>query len=899
LPDTPDLNTQQSQEAFWEDRLGGELPVLQIWSDHPRPPISSFVRQTETIELDTAVVAQIRGFCERENLPLFVMLLAAFKSLLHRYTAIDDIIVVTPSCHRRDRSDGTEEHLTNLLALRSSLANDPSFDSLLKQVARVVDDAAANREYSYGKLLDKLAASKANHPTASEHAPFRVMFTVCDRALPGTASAPITEDTLLAVEEHTNRSDLFLVIREQDRLLTVTCQYDAEIFEHTTIIRMLGHYRTLLEDAAARPALSISELRLLPQSEERELLFDWNATKKQFPKDQCVHELFEHQAEKSPDAPALMFEGQEITYAELNYRSNRLAHYLKRFGVGAGVLVGLYVERSLEMVIGLLGVLKAGAAYVPLDPSYPSERLRFVIQDAGLRLVLSQRQLAQAMPAHDAEVICLDSDQEKIGRENPENPTRAAAPTDRAYVIYTSGSTGNPKGVQINHASVTNFLASMAEQPGLTAKDVMLAVTTISFDIAALEIFLPLTLGARVVIVPREVAIDGFRLMRCLDQSRASVMQATPATWCMLLEAGWRAVPGFKILCGGEAMPAELAKKLIEQGELWNLYGPTETTIWSTVGRVTSAEALVPIGRPIANTEIYILDGHLRPLPIGVAGELHIGGAGVARGYLERPDLTAQKFITHPFAQDPTARLYKTGDLARYLPDKSIEYLERLDHQVKIRGFRIELGEIESVLLRDSRVARSVAVVREDAPGQKKLVVYVVPTSGTKVSPQELKALLKDRLPEYMIPSRFVVLDALPATPNGKIDRRALPAPDPDEAELPDVFRAPRGATDQLVAAIWANVLGTERVGIEDNFFDLGGHSFLLGRVQLQLKDQLGREVSLVDLYRYPTIRALSDFLNQAAREGDRSSDPRAQRQRSALERLRQMRPSANRAVER
>ena len=528
----------------------------------------------------------------------------------------------------------------------------------------------------------------------------------------------------------------------------------------------------------------------LTDAEQYQLLVEWNNTTKDYPQDKCIHQLFESQVERTPDSVAVVFEDQQITYLELNARANQLAHYLQEKGLRAEVLVGICVERSIEMIVGLLGVLKAGGAYVPLDPAYPFERLSFMLEDSSLPLLLTQSKLVGKLPPHSARVVCLDSDWQEIALHSNENPSSTVSPNNLAYVIYTSGSTGKPKGVQICHQSVVNFLTFMRLTPGLTQQDIFLAVTTISFDIAALELYLPLIVGAKIVLVTYKTAADGSQLLEKLIKSGATVMQATPATWRLLLATGWQGNRNLKILCGGEALPAELADRLRRRCvELWNMYGPTETTIWSTVYNVganrqgtRTKDSPELLGRPIANTKIYILDSQNQPVPIGVPGELLIGGVGLARGYLNRPDLTQEKFIPNPFSDQPGdreaysehSRLYKTGDLARYLPDGNIEFIGRIDNQVKIRGFRIELGEIEAVLSQHPAVLETVVVARQDVADRKYLVAYIVPSDDRAISRRNLRDFLKETLSDYMIPGVFVTLDALPLTPNGKVDRQAV-----------------------------------------------------------------------------------------------------------------------------
>ena len=567
---------------------------------------------------------------------------------------------------------------------------------------------------------------------------------------------------------------------------------------------------------------------------------------------------------RTPDATAVVFEDKDLTYRELNRRANQLAHHLMKLGVGPDVLVGMCVERSIEMVVGLLGILKAGGAYVPLDPAYPPERLSFMLEDAEVSVLLTQNRLVEGLPKNGARVVCLDNDWHEIAKEGAENPASKVEPENLAYVIYTSGSTGKPKGVQIPHRAVVNFLTSMSQKPGMTGADRLLAVTTLSFDIAGLEIYLPLSLGACLEIVSREVSSDGSQLLSKLASSGATVMQATPATWRMLLEAGWEGDHRLKVLCGGEAVSRKLADELLQKtGSLWNMYGPTETTIWSTTSKVEPGHGAVPIGKPIANTQIFILDKVLQPTPIGVAGELHIGGEGLARGYLKRPELTAEKFVGDPFGQEPEGRLYKTGDLVRYLPNGEIEFLERIDHQTKIRGFRIELGEIEAVLRQHPAVAETVVVVREDAPGDQRLTAYLVPTQGSAPTVGALRDLLKEKLPEYMVPSAFVTLSVMPLTPNGKVNRRALPPPEQLDLAPKENFAPSKGVLESQLIKIWESVLRVRPIGVQHNFFELGGHSLLAVRIMQRVEQTCGKALPIATFFQAPTIEQLAVILRQ------------------------------------
>ncbi len=615
----------------------------------------------------------------------------------------------------------------------------------------------------------------------------------------------------------------------------------------------------------ANPNQTIAGLPLLTAAERQQILVAWNATQAEYPTDTCIQTLFEAQVVRTPEAIAVVYEDQSLTYHTLNRRANQVAHYLRRLGVGPEVLVGLCVERSLEMLVGLLGILKAGGAYVPLDPTYPPERLTFMLADADLHILLTQEHLRMSLPTSPAQMICLDSDWGTIAQESDANVPSMTTASDLAYVIYTSGSTGKPKGVQIGHQALTNFLYAMRQQPGLTAQDTLLAVTTISFDIAALELYLPLLVGARAVISSRATAMDGTRLAALLAHSGATVMQATPATWRLLVDTGWQGSPHLKVLCGGEALSQDLAEQLLTRcASLWNMYGPTETTIWSAVSQVAATDASMNIGRPIANTQFYVLNAQQQPVPIGVAGELYIGGAGLARGYRNRPELTDLKFVPNPFSPDSTARLYQTGDLVRLLSTGNLAFLGRLDAQVKLRGYRIELGEIEAVLAHHPGVRMAVVVLREDHAGEKYLAAYFVPALHTVPDNGELRRFLQATLPDYMIPAVFVPLRTLPLMPNGKVDRQALPTPEPGRATPTNTFVAPRDQLEYQLTKVWEQGLGLASIGVQDNFFALGGHSFLAVRLCAQMEKVLGRHVPLASLYQAPTVELLATQLRQA-----------------------------------
>ncbi|MEG4242346.1 amino acid adenylation domain-containing protein [Microcoleus sp. MON2_D6] len=867
----------ETQLAYWKKQLGGNLPVLNLPTDRPRSAVQTFRGAVHKFTIPKAIAEEIAQLSQREKATLFMTLLAAFKTLLYRYTGQEDILVGSPIANRNRRE--IEELIglfANTLVFRTNLSSNPTFKELLGRVREVALGAYNHQDLPFEKLVEII-----HHERDLSHNPlFQVLFSLRNVRTPQIKLPGLTLSSL-EIERKTARFDLALDLEEGLEGINATLEYSQDLFDASTARRIAGHFLTLLESIAANPEQRISHLPILTKPEQQQLLFEWNNTQSNFPQDKCIHELFEAQTERTPDAIAVVFENEHLTYRELNEKANNLASYLQKIGVKPEVLVGIYVDRSLEMMVGLLGILKAGGAYVPLDPAYPPERLGFMLEDAKISVLLTQKKLLETLPKNSASLVFLDADLEGIS-SGDEPLVGLQNSSNLAYVIYTSGSTGKPKGVQISHASAVNFLSSMRQQLAIADRDVWLAVTSLSFDIAALELFLPITTGSRVVVASREVASNGEKLLETLTNSGASIMQATPASWKMLLAAGWQGNNQLKILCGGEALPRHLANQLLLRGaSVWNLYGPTETTIWSTLYQVDRKDESVSIGRPIANTQIFILDRYLMPVPVGVFGELHIGGAGLSRGYLNRPELTAEKFIPNPFAEDPThasfilnsssfilsERLYKTGDLARYLPDGNIEFMGRSDNQVKVRGFRIELGEIEAVLSQYPAVREAIALVREDNPGDQRLVAYIVANSALKTQDSELindlRSYLKQKLPQYMMPSAFVLLEAMPLTPNGKIDRRSLRAPDTNTAELESNFTEPRTPDEQLIAEIWAEVLGLERVGIHDNFFELGGHSLLATQAISRLREAFQIEVPLRSLFESPTVATVTESLLQ------------------------------------
>jgi amino acid adenylation domain-containing protein len=693
---------------------------------------------------------------------------------------------------------------------------------------------------------------------------FQTMFQLQGAAvenlkLPGLQCSRMTVDT------GTAKFDLMLSLENREEGLSGWLEYNSDIFKQETAARLLDHFQTLLTGIVNDPEQKVSSYPLLSSAEEQQLLHAWNDTLTAFQRYQCIHQLFETQVKRTPEAVALVHNDAQLSYRELNEKANYLAHYLRSRGVGPESLVGIYVERSIEMVIGLLGVLKAGAAYLPLDPGFPISRLQFMLADASVKTLLTTSELAQSLPATQAEIVFLDSDWPLISESSAQDPGPLASPENLAYVIYTSGSTGTPKGVQITHVSLTNFLLSMQDKLELSADDVLAAVTTLSFDIAGLELYLPLITGARLVVLDRRISTDGAALAGELKRIEATVMQATPATWRLLVESGWDGDARLQILCGGESLGSELARQLEAQsGRLWNLYGPTETTIWSTSQLLENINGAVSIGRPIWNTQTYVLDKQQRLVPAGVTGELYIGGTGLARGYLGRAELTAEKFIPDPFGGQAGARLYRTGDLARYRNDGELECVGRVDNQVKVRGFRIELGEIEAALRSHAAVCEAVVVAQDDGSGEKRLVAYLVAHEPGQLNMAEFRASLKERLPEYMVPAWYLELEELPLTPNGKVDRKNLPAPETVRLGLAQPFVAPRSHLEEMLAGLWMQILNLDQVGIDDNFFDLGGHSLLATRLLSRVRQSLDVELRLDQLFSAPTIAGMAKQVEAA-----------------------------------
>ncbi|HVG08475.1 MAG TPA: non-ribosomal peptide synthase/polyketide synthase [Thermoanaerobaculia bacterium] len=850
--------------AWWKWQLSGVPQVLELPLDRPRPAVQSYLGGGRAhLTISRELEARLETVTRRLGVTPFMGLLAGFATLLSRYGSQTDVVVGTPIANRgRAELEDVIGFFANTVPLRVDLSGDPGFDELARRVRAMALGSYAHQDIPFERLVSDLQPER----DLSRAPVFQVMLAL--QNLPDVR-LDLADLTLSHLEIDFGRTQfdlsLFLFPEPEQGGLLGWLEYPRDLFDAGTAERLLAHLHNLLVGIVDAPEQRLSELSLLAPEEHRALLAVGNHTAAEVPG--CLlHQLFEAMAAERPDAVAVVHEGEILTYAELNASANRVAHLLRRLGVAPESLVAVCLERSPEMLSALLGVLKAGGAYIPLDPTYPAERIAWVLEDSRASVLLTQGSLVDMLPSHGSRRIVLD--QTDLSAESEADPTPLAGPESLAYVIYTSGSTGRPKGAAVRQRGAVNFLASMASRPGVGPDDVVLAVTTIAFDISVLELFLPLSRGARIELVGRETACDGFRLKEKLAE--VTLAQATPATWRLLLEAGWERSPGLKALCGGEALPPDLARELLARtGELWNVYGPTETTVWSAVHPVAALDAIgsrpLPLGESIANTELYLLsrfEQALQPVPLGAPGELYIGGEGLARGYLGRPELTAERFVPDPFSGRPGARLYRTGDLVRRRQDGALEFLGRVDQQVKIRGFRIELGEIESVLGSHPAVRECAVVVREDVPGAKRLVAYLALEGGDV---EALRNQLRDKLPEYMVPTAFVVLPSLPLTPNGKVDRRALPSPVEERREVER--SGERSPVEELLAGIWARVLGVPDVAPHESFFKLGGHSLLATRMISRVRAVLGVEMPIRAVFEAPTLAAFA-MLAELARQG-------------------------------
>jgi amino acid adenylation domain-containing protein len=905
--------TLDRQMKYWKERLGTNPPTLELPTDRPRPLVQSYRGASLTHLIELGFTGRLKTLARRENVTPYMFLLAIFKTLLGRYSRQDDMVVGTPVANRnRTELEPLIGFFVNTLVLRTDLSGDPTFRELLGRVREVTLEAFAHQDVPFEKLVEELQPERDTSRTPL----FQVMFSLQNAPPPPSRMGNI-EVSLLDDETEVSPFDLSFDVTEREDGLLCTLEYNTDLFEGATVRRMLKHFAVLLDAAVADPCTRLSALPLLTDEERRQLLIEWNETRCDFPRDRCLHELFEQQAARAPESVALVCGDARLTYAELNEWANRLARHLRACGVRAETRVGILLEREAQAGVALLSVLKAGGAWLALDPTYPPPRLAFMLEDAGASVLLTTTRLAASLPAHGARLVCLDAEAQQIASHASDNVERVADPNNLAYLVYTSGTTGRPKGTLVEHHSLVNTSLAFAAQHRLTPEDRVLQFASLSFDVAAEEFFGAWLTGARAVMRPERGFDTVGEFVRFVDREGLTLANLPASFWAEWLTTIEEQRSGGDNGPNGALLPSTLRrvvvgneKTLATTLERWqkiagdriewsNAYGPTETTVTASNYEPRTANSdnnlhtpAVPIGRPIANAELYVLDARQQLVPVGVAGEVYVGGAGVARGYHRRADLTAERFLPHPYAQQPGARLYQTGDLGRFLPDGNVEFLGRADEQIKVRGFRVEVGEIESVLRQHAAVREVAVAAYDDGRGGVRLVAYVVPRARTTTGPHDLREFLREQLPEYMIPSAIVPLEALPLTPNGKLDRRALPAPDgAGEADGPYV--APRSQLERVIADVWREALGVERVGVSDNFFNLGGHSLLLIRVNSRLREALRAELPVVELFKYPTVSALAEHLSgahvepwAAARAGRTEAAGRA----ASLSRQRQLR---------
>ncbi len=859
------------QVNYWKQQLAGDLPLLELPADFPRPPRQTFAGNRVFFTLPPILIGALQDLSRGEKTTLFTALLAAFQALLHRLSRQETILVGSPVGARSQvETEKLVGYFLNTVVLRADFPETLTFQNLLRQTRDRVLGALSHQDVPLEKLVEalKVQRSPGHNPL------FQALFQLLPGAppaprLPGSEVEPIPMDTGVA------KFDITLSLTGQEGGLLGEWEYNTALFKAETIHCMAAQYLTLLEGIVNHPEATVTTLPLLTEEEKERIIIEWNQTTAEFPEEITVPELFEKQVAATPDAVALVFEGREMTFRELNRRANQVAHALRKMKVAPDTLVGICMEPCLEMVVAIHGVLKAGAAYVPFDPSNPADRLKYLVDDARVPVVLAQARHAGIIPEKSATVFCLDRDWDAFEQESAENPERVAKGRNLAYVIYTSGSTGQPKGVMISHTAICNHLFWFQREFPLSEKDRILQKTVFSFDASVWEFLAPPCFGARLYLARPEAHRDPEQLTAFIAANQITFLQLVPSQLAALVQE-----PGLaqcrclrRITCGGEALAAEVARKckaLLPDTVLANQYGPTEATIDATCHVWTGNEpdyGIVTIGKPIANAQAYILDPQFQPVPVGVAGELCIGGRGLARGYWNRPELTAEKFVPHPFSKDPDDRIYRTGDLARYLPDGNIAFIGRLDHQVKLRGFRIELGEIETALRQLPNVREAVVVVRDEPNGNRRLAGYIVPVQEPPPEASKVRAALRQKLPDYMVPAVIVPLKALPLTPNLKVDRAALPAPEETGFDEPTRV-APQTPIQETLAAIWREVLGVGSVGIHDNFFELGGHSLLATQVVSRIRKHGHDAVNLRDLFEAPTIADLSAIIEKQPATG-------------------------------
>ena len=868
------FNTEagRQDEAFWLDQFADGIPVLDLPIERNRPSLRTYTGSRYDHQFSTELIEKVRKVGAKAGCSLFNVMLASFNAYVARISGNDNFCVGIPTAGQAalDCPD-LIGHCVNTMPLRTKVDINSPFVDYMKASRNSLLDAFDHQRYSYGTLLRKIAPPRDPSRPPMLSVSFNLDPTI-DTSEMGFEGLDV--DVLIEPRSFENFEWFINGVINKDKSVELQVQYNADLYSNEAIAFYFEGFATFLEELAANPNQNIADFNVMSIPQRQQVIVDWNNTSLDYPLDATLSSEFARQAAETPDAIAVKFEDVdadqtvELTYAEVESRSNQIARFLKSKGVQAGELVGICVERSEQMLVNLYGIMKAGAGYVPLDPAYPSDRLQYMCDHSGIKLIVTHSSLAERVGSFNKPQIAIDSESDVIDSLDSSPVENTASPKDICYVIYTSGSTGKPKGVQVPHGAVVNFLYSMKQTPGFTADDSVLAVTTLSFDIAVLELYLPTIFGGSVVILDSLTAANGTKLCEQVVKHDISLLQATPATWRLMIQAGWSGKQDLKVLCGGEPMPQDLVEPLLKRcDELWNMYGPTETTVWSAAFQIVDETAPILIGKPIGNTQIYILDANGNEVPVGCEGEVYIGGAGATLGYRNRQDLTDERFIVNryrnPFEDYVSDRLYKTGDLAKYRFDGNIQFLRRNDKQVKVRGFRIELGEIEQNLKSNPAVEQNVVVVREDTPGDARLVAYLIVKSDQSVTPNELRDHLRESVPYYMVPQHFVFLESMPQTNNGKIDYKSLPAPKAEVAETTDIAM-PNSPAEKYLAGVWEEVLEIEDVGLNDTFFDIGGHSLLVMKIITEVNEKTGVKLGPQE-FLISTLEQLADKLGDSS----------------------------------
>ena len=848
---------------FWILELKGAPDILQLPMDFQRPKNQTYDGDEVQFTIDGNLTEQLQQFSQKLNGSMFITLLSIFNTLISRYISQEEFLIGIPIAGRNyEERESLVGMVINNFPLRITPLENMTFPELYEQCRQKFFSAFENQELPLDRIIEELRVAR----TANISPLFQVMFNYLEM-FDEVTSLDTAKMELVDKRRHISQYDLTLHIYETNKTLNCVLEYNTNLFKRSRIESMAGHFQQILLSLMDQPDQKLKKISLVTDQEKELILGHWNNTIVDFPKEKCIYQLFEEQVLKTPDAIAISDDKKRVTYSQLNEKANKLSRYLHRLGAVEGSLVAICIERSTDLLVCLLAIQKAGCTYIPLDPIYPKDRLALILEDGNPAILLTEKKLLDNLPETDAINVFVEEEETYLN-ESGENPDYKVNPGMVAYLIYTSGSTGKPKGVQIQHRALVNFLASMAKKPGITSRDVLLAVTTISFDIAGLEMYLPIICGATIFVASQETSMNPELLIRIIEENKATILQATPVTFRMLNSAEWTGSKRLKILCGGEAMPKELAFDLVQKcGELWNMYGPTETTVWSTVEKVVVDEkdktGYINLGKPIDNTFIYVLNSEFQPVPVGYPGELFIGGDGLAKGYFNLPEMTREKFLPDPFSNRPGDRMYRTGDLVQQTDEGKLEFLNRVDSQVKIRGFRIELGEIESAMTQYPTISDNVVLVREDAPGDKKLVAYIVKRENQETDLPELRQFLRTKIPDYMVPTAFVFIDQFPLTPNGKIDRKALPAPLDSGQESTKDYIEPKTDTEKKLALIWVELLKLKRVGTDENFFEIGGHSMIAVTLMIRIEKELGIRLPLATLFDHSNIRDMAEFIDK------------------------------------